>query len=100
MPWHCEACRKIRHEQRKVKAAEVAAIVVSQPPADVNTTAGAPPAAVAPSGAEPEAGFSNDAWDEVIKFGDAEEDFAFMIADSFPVTASEVMCNNNGKKIS
>ena len=99
MPWHCEACRKIRHEQRRVKAAEVAAIVVSQSPADLNTSAEAP-AAAAPSGfeqptacapcrpapsAQP-AGFSADAWDEVIKFGDAEEDFAFMIADSSVVS--------------
>ena len=72
MPWHCEPCRKIRHEQRKAKAAEVAAIVVSQPPVNVNTSAEAvavvAAAAAAPSGAEPEdnGGFSNDAWDEVI----------------------------------
>ena len=45
----------------------------------MNTTAEA--AAAASSGVEP-AGFINDAWDEVIKFGDSEEDFAFMIADS------------------
>ena len=52
MPWHCEPCRKIRREQRKAKAAEVAAIVVSQPPVNVNTSAEAPAAAAAsaPSG--------------------------------------------------
>ena len=81
MPWHCEACRKIRHEQRRVKSAEVAAIVVSHSPEDVNTAAEALPAAVAASSGVEADGFSNDAWDEVIKFGDSEEDFAFMIAD-------------------
>ena len=79
MPWHCEACRKIRHEQRRVKTAEVAAIVVSHSPGDVDT---ALPAAVAASSGVESDGFSNDACDEVIKFGDSEEDFAFMIADS------------------
>ena len=91
MPWHCEVCRKIRYDQRKAKAAEVAAIVVSQPPVDASPSVVVPAAAADASGAGPEdeGGFSNDAWDEVIRFGDAEEDFAFMIADSPSLTASE-----------
>ena len=48
----------------------------------MNTTAEAAAAAVAASSGVEPAGFSNDARDEVIKFGDSEEDFAFMIADS------------------
>ena len=92
MPWHCDACRQLRHKQRKEAAAKSsaaspAAIVLSQAPA-----AAAPvPAAAAPVSAAPSIGVplvqpaqasnvSESSWNEIVEFGDAE-DFFFMISE-------------------
>ena len=48
MPWHCDACRQLRHKQRKEKAAaetsaaSPAAIVLSQAPAVIPSAPAVP----------------------------------------------------------
>ena len=66
MPTHCEACRKIRHQERLAEKQQNAAM----------------PAAVDEPDPEPDAADAqgSDSWDEVLKFAEGD-DFEFMIAD-------------------
>ena len=91
VPWHCDACRQIRYNQRKEKAAaEVsvaspAAIVVSQAPAVADPALAAPsigvPLAQPSTQSTQASNVSEESWNEIVEFGDSEE-FFFMISDS------------------
>ena len=81
MPWHCDACRQLRHKQRKEKAAtetsaaSPAAIVVSQAPqvavvspAPAVSSIGVPltrPAQISNA--------SEKSWNEIVELGNSEE---------------------------
>ena len=99
MPWHCDVCRQLRHEQRKEKAAaettaaSPAAIVVSQALAVVSPAPAVPSIGAPMTQPAQISNASEDSWNEIVEIGNSEE-FFFMISESNAL--QDIACEYDG----